>query len=96
MSEKQLYIVGSLGRAACCPALGCMADAGLNENPQGRGFIDCLSRFSGRGWGRVPGCRTGSNRAWALDTEPKLVWGVGDGSGHFFPFEGGMLQEERG
>lgn len=52
--------------------------------------------FSGRGWGRVPGCRTGSNRAWALDTEPKLVWGVEDGSGHFFPFEGGMLQEERG
>lgn len=47
--EKQLYIAGSLGRTACCPALSCVADAGLDGSPQGRGFTDCLFRFlSGR------------------------------------------------
>lgn len=28
----------SLGRTACCPALGCMADAGLDGSPQGKGL----------------------------------------------------------
>lgn len=38
--------------------------------------------------------RAGSRTALALETEPGLVWGGGDGGDHFFPFEGGMLQGE--
>lgn len=37
----------------------------------------------------------GRGRALALGTEPALVWGEGGGSDHFFPFEGGMMQEQR-
>lgn len=90
--EKQLYVAGSLGRTACCPALGCVADAGLKGNPQGRG-PHCLSRgFSGRGGGSggqrvLKAAGQGPTELWS--------WGVGDGGDHFFPLEGGMLQEER-
>lgn len=76
--EKQLYIAGSLGRTACCPALGCVADAGLGGSPQGRGFTAC-SDFSVGGLPirkqNAQGHRIDSNRALAFGTEPKLVWG---------------------
>lgn len=35
----------SLGRTACCPALGCVADAGLDRSPQGKGLPLVLVRI---------------------------------------------------
>ena len=80
--EKQLYMAGFLGRTACCPALGCVADAGLNVYPQGRELHWLLDQ--GFQWARVwewgreraQDCRTGTNRALALGSR-------GWGSLHF-------------
>lgn len=69
--EKQLYMAGFLGRTACCPALGCVADAGLIGYPQGRELHWLLDqRFQWARvweWGRERAQgKTGTNRALAL------------------------------